>query len=55
MVQLDTGKIKTLSEEEVGVGDNYTLPHPIWSKEETESVQITHTPPKDKVDKVQVE
>ena len=31
---------------------NYTLPHPIWSKEEVESVAVTHTPPMDKVDKV---
>ncbi|CAI8054950.1 Alternative oxidase, mitochondrial [Geodia barretti] len=27
-------------------GDGYTLPHPVWSEEEMNSVQITHTPSK---------
>ena len=31
---------------------SYTLPHPIWSQEELEGVQITHDPPKDKTETV---
>nr|XP_054750054.1 uncharacterized protein LOC129255751 [Lytechinus pictus] len=31
---------------------DYLLPHPIWSEEELDAVQITHNPPKEKVDKV---
>lgn len=30
---------------------DYLLPHPIWSEEEMKSVEITHRPPKDFVDK----
>lgn len=25
--------------------DNYTLPHPVWSKEELEAVAVKHVPP----------
>lgn len=50
------GKVDSIPDtEEKGEGEDeesYTLPHPIWSKEEAEKVEITHTPPKDKVDKV---
>lgn len=45
------GKIASLPAEEKET-EHYTLPHPIWSKEETEGVEITHTPPKGIVDKV---
>nr|UNU90929.1 alternative oxidase [Oncomelania hupensis] len=37
------------SEPPMGV---YTLPHPIWSEKELHEVQITHTPPEGKVDKL---
>ncbi|XP_041459970.1 alternative oxidase, mitochondrial-like [Lytechinus variegatus] len=30
---------------------DYLMPHPIWSEEELDAVQITHNPPKEKVDK----
>lgn len=30
--------------------DSYMMPHPIWSKEETENIQITHRSPKGFVD-----
>ena len=30
----------------------YTLPHPIWSQEELEGVEITHEPPRDKTEMV---
>ena len=30
----------------------YTLPHPIWSQEELEGVEITHEPPRDKTETV---
>ena len=38
----------------VGLGGEtpYTMAHPIWSQEELEGVEITHTPPKTWVDKV---
>ena len=38
--------------EEGGVYEAYTLPHPVWSEEELNSVQITHTPPEKTVDRV---
>lgn len=44
------GKAKGGSKDGVA-GEDYTLPHPIWSREEAEAVQVTHTPPTDKVDK----
>ena len=31
---------------------SYTLPHPIWSKEEAEAVKVTHIAPVTKTDKV---
>ena len=31
---------------------SYTLPHPIWSKEEAEAVKVTHEPPVSRTDKV---
>ena len=37
---------------EEGACDGYTLPHPVWSDEELNSVQITHTPPEKPVDTV---
>ena len=46
------GKIETLQKPVEEENDGYTLPHPIWSKEEVESVQITHTPPVTMMDKV---
>ena len=50
------GKIETLQaddkEAEEKEGGGYTLPHPIWSKEEAEKVQVHHTPPVTGVDKV---
>jgi len=46
------GKIETLQQETEEDLSGYTLPHPIWSKEEVESVQITHTPPVTVSDKV---
>ena len=49
------GKISSLPKElRVGLeGESpYTMPHPIWSKEELEGVEITHSPPKTWVDKV---
>ena len=41
-VVAEEGKSKILSSKMVQDGDDYTLPHPIWSKEEAERVQITH-------------
>eukprot|EP00057_Strongylocentrotus_purpuratus_P014625 XP_011669099.1 PREDICTED: alternative oxidase, mitochondrial-like [Strongylocentrotus purpuratus] len=29
----------------------YLLPHPIWSEEELDAVEVTHNPPKERVDK----
>ena len=37
---------------EEGACDGYTLPHPVWSDEELNSVKITHTPPEKPVDTV---
>ncbi len=34
--------------------DSYSLPHPIWSEEDVMKVEVTHTPPTDKVDKVSI-
>lgn len=48
------GKISSLPKElQVGLGGEapYTMAHPIWSQEELEGVEITHTPPKTWVDK----
>ena len=56
LLSCSTGQIDSLppelAQEEGEGGRHYTLPHPIWSRKELESIQITHTPPKDKVDKV---
>ena len=50
---LRPGKINSLQKEAKAEEDEkYTLPHPIWSKEEVDSVQIHHTPPVTTVDKV---
>ncbi|CAI8021369.1 Alternative oxidase, mitochondrial, partial [Geodia barretti] len=40
----------TTGHQEDGWCDGYTLPHPVWSEEELNSVQITHTPPEKPVD-----
>ena len=42
----------TTGHQEDGRCDGYTLPHPVWSEEELNSVQITHTPPEKPVDTV---
>ena len=42
----------TTGHQEDGWCDGYTLPHPVWSEEELNSVQITHTPPEKPVDTV---
>jgi len=34
------------------VGDDYLLPHPIWNKEALERIEVSHTPPRDKVEKL---
>ena len=34
---------------------SYSLPHPVWTKEELENVTITHNVPQTKVDKVRRE
>ena len=36
-------------------GSSYSLPHPVWTKEELENVTITHNVPQTKVDKVRRE
>ena len=41
-------------EEEEG-SSSYSLPHPVWTKEELENVTITHNVPQTKVDKVRRE
>ncbi|CAI8020162.1 Alternative oxidase, mitochondrial [Geodia barretti] len=40
----------TTGHQEDGWCDGYTLPHPVWSEEELNSVQITHTPLEKPVD-----
>ena len=42
----------TTGEQEDERSDGYTLPHPVWSEEELNSVQITHSPPEKPVDTV---
>ena len=37
---------------ETWAGEHYTLPHPIWSQEESESVQINHRKPEGISDKM---
>ena len=42
-------------EKEGEEGSSYSLPHPVWTKEELENVTITHNVPQTKVDKVRRE
>ena len=42
-------------EKEEEEGSSYSLPHPVWTKEELENVTITHNVPQTKVDKVRRE
>ena len=43
---------KVAAEEKEGVYEAYTMPHPVWSNEELYSVEIEHTPPEKRVDRV---
>nr|XP_054750064.1 uncharacterized protein LOC129255761 [Lytechinus pictus] len=54
ILQKKSGKASTedIQAKDVRPGSHdYLLPHPIWSEEELDAVQITHNPPKEKVDK----
>ena len=49
---MNTGKIPTIAKSPDGQPPTYHLPHPIWSKDEVEGVEITHTHPTDKTETV---
>ena len=40
------------SQQQEGEYKPYTMPHPLWTQEEVDSVQISHTPPERGVDMV---
>ena len=41
---------RSASPEAAATSEDYTMPHPIWSKQESEGVEITHRKPKGFVD-----
>ena len=41
---------RSTSPENVTTSEDYTMPHPIWTKQESEGVEITHRKPKGFVD-----
>ena len=41
---------RSTSPETVTASEDYTMPHPIWSKQESEGVEVTHRKPKGFVD-----